>query len=51
MICSLIASRLSYNIVYIGTKDGKVKVIDLNKSSAVKSYSCSSSPIIEMLVM
>ncbi len=41
MICSLVSSGVRENIVYIGTKDGRVKIVDIYKGEAVKNMSCS----------
>lgn len=31
MICSIVGSMLHEDIIFIGTKDGKVKIIDIEK--------------------
>lgn len=46
MICSLINSPLHKNIIYIGTKDGKLKIIDIERGESIKSISCSNNAII-----
>ena len=41
MICSLVSSAIKENIVYIGTKDGRVKIVDIYKGEALKNMTCS----------
>lgn len=31
MICSMVGSPLQNNLIYIGTKDGKIKLINIEK--------------------
>ncbi len=52
MICSLVSSGVRENIVFIGTKDGRVKIVDIYKGEAVKNMSCSGgNAVIQMLVV
>jgi len=51
MICSLVGSVLQDHLIYIGTKDGKVKLINIDKGEAYKTLSCCNNAIIEMLVV
>ena len=46
MVCSLVNSPYHKNIIYIGTKDGKLKMIDIDRGESIKSISCSSNAII-----
>jgi hypothetical protein len=51
MICSLVCSAVRSNIVYIGTKDGRVKIVDIDRGEAVKNMSCGGGAVIEMIVV
>jgi WD40 repeat protein len=51
MICSLTASVLRPELVLLGAKDGKVKVIDIDRGQASKSLTVCSNAIIEMVVV
>lgn len=51
MLCSLVASPTSPNIIYVGTKDGKIKIVDIDKGSSIKALSCCNTALIEMLVI
>lgn len=51
MICSLVASSLRPELVLLGAKDGKVKVIDIDRGQATKSLSVCSNTVIEMVVL
>jgi hypothetical protein len=51
MVCSLVASVLRPEIVLLGAKDGKVKVIDIDRGQAGKSLSVCSNAVIEMVVL
>lgn len=31
MICSMVSSATKKNILYIGSKDGRVKIVDIDK--------------------
>ena len=48
MICSLLASVTQPDLVILGAKDGKVKLINLAKGDSYKSYSVGSNAVIEM---
>jgi WD40 repeat protein len=51
MVCSLVASALRPELVLLGAKDGKVKVIDIDRGQAGKSLSVCSNAVIEMVVI
>lgn len=51
MVCSLVASAIRPDIVLLGAKDGKVKVIDIDRGQAGKSLSVCSNAVIEMVVL
>lgn len=51
MICSFVGSSLQDSIMYIGTKDGKIKLINIDKGEAYKTLSCTNNAIIEMLII
>ncbi len=51
MICSLTASVLRPELVVLGAKDGKVKVIDIDRGQASKSLTVCGNAIIEMVVV
>ena len=46
MICSIVASVLNPDIVFLGTKDGKVKLINIDRGEAYKIYNICSSAVI-----
>lgn len=51
MICSLVASALNPELVFLGTKDGKVKLINIDRGEAYKIYDVCSSAVIEMVMV
>lgn len=51
MICSFVGSSLQDSIMYIGTKDGKIKLINIDKGEAYKTLACTNNAIIEMLII
>ena len=51
MICSVVCSPANKNIAYVGTKDGKIKIVDIDRGIAVKTLSCCNVAVIEMLVI
>lgn len=51
MICSLVGSVLHEDVIYIGTKDGKLKLINVERGEAYKTISCSNNALIETLVL
>jgi len=51
MICSFVGSLLQDHLMYIGTKDGKIKLINIEKGEAYKTLSCCNNAIIEMLIV
>jgi hypothetical protein len=51
MICSFVGSMIQDNLMYIGTKDGKIKLINIEKGEAYKTLSCCNNAIIEMLIV
>jgi hypothetical protein len=51
MICSIVASVLNPDLVFIGTKDGKVKLINIDRGEAYKIYNVCSNAVIEMVVV
>lgn len=51
MICSLVASALRPELLLIGAKDGKLKVIDIDRGQATKSLSVCSNAMMEITVL
>lgn len=51
MICSFVGSLIQDNLMYIGTKNGEVRLIDIEKGKAYKTLNCCNNAIIEMLVI
>ena len=51
MICSIVASVLNPDLVFLGTKDGKVKLINIDRGEAYKIYSICNNAVIEMVVV
>lgn len=51
MICSVVASALRSNLVYLGTKDGRLKIVDTDRGESIKNMSCCNNALIEMLVI
>ena len=49
LVCSLISCPFTQNEIAIGTKEGKVRIIDLNKGMIRSEISICDSPIIELL--
>lgn len=47
----MVASPVRRHVLYVGTKDGKVKIVDIEKGSAIKTVSCCNVALIEMLVI
>lgn len=40
LICSMVASASQNDLVVIGTKDGKIKMINVDKGESYKTISC-----------
>lgn len=40
LICSMVASALQNDLVVLGTKDGKIKMINVEKGEAYKTIVC-----------
>ena len=51
MICSLVASMLLPDILFLGAKDGKVKLINIDRGEAYKTYPIGNNAIIELAVV
>lgn len=51
MICSVVSSATRPNLVYLGTKDGRLKIVDTDKGESIKNMSCCNNALIEMLVI
>lgn len=51
MICSIITSMINPDLVFLGTKDGKVKLINIDKGEAYKIYNVCNNAVIEMVVI
>ena len=51
MVCSLVPSPTTPSLIYIGTKDGKIKLVDIDKGASIKNLSCCNSALIEILVI
>lgn len=51
MICSIVGSMLHSDLIYIGTKDGKVKTIDIEKGESYQTITCCNNAVIEMVVL
>lgn len=48
MVCSITNSNINKNIIYIGTKDGKVKTIDIERGQSIQSINCCNNAVIEL---
>lgn len=46
LICSMIPSAWQNDLVVIGTKDGKIKMINVEKGESYKTISCSENYLI-----
>lgn len=46
MICSLVSSATQNNIIYIGSKDGRVKIVDIEKGESIKSMNVCNNALI-----
>lgn len=46
MICSLVASMLLPDILFLGAKDGKIKLINIDRGEAYKTYPIGNNAII-----
>lgn len=46
MLCSVVTSAVQPNIIYIGTKDGRLKIVDIDKGEAIKNMSCCNNALI-----
>lgn len=51
MICSVVASAVRPHLLYIGTKDGRLKVVDIDKNQAVKAMNVCNNALIELVVL
>lgn len=51
MVCSLVTSVIRPELVLLGAKDGKVKVIDIDRGQSIKSLTVCSNAVIEMVVV
>jgi WD40 repeat protein len=51
MICSIVASVLNPDLVFLGTKDGKVKLINIDRGEAYKIYNVCSNAVIELVAV
>lgn len=51
LICSIVASASQNDLVVIGTKDGKIKMINVEKGDSYKTIPCGDNYIIEMLLV
>lgn len=49
MICSLLASVLNPDLVILGAKDGKVKLINISRGESYKSHMVCNNAVIEMV--
>jgi WD40 repeat protein len=47
-ICSIITSILEPDVVFVGTKDGQIKLINTNETEPYKIYSVCNSAVIEL---
>ena len=45
-MCSVVSSAVKSNIVYIGSKDGRIKIVDIEKGQAIKSMNVCNNAII-----
>jgi hypothetical protein len=48
MICSLLSSILLPDILFLGGKDGKIKLINIDRGEAYKIYTTSNNAIMEL---
>ena len=46
MICSMVSSAVKSNIIYIGTKDGRLKIVDIDKGQAIKAMNVCNNALI-----
>jgi hypothetical protein len=46
MICSVVASAIKPNLIYLGTKDGKLKIVDIEKGESIKNMNCCNNALI-----
>lgn len=46
MICSLTASILLPDVVFLGAKDGKIKLINIDRGEAYKTYAIGNNAIV-----
>ena len=51
MITSIVCSVINPDLVFLGTKDGKVKLIDIERGEAYKIYEICQNAVIEMVVV
>lgn len=51
MICSLAASALCPDLVLLGAKDGKLKLINIDRGEAYKTLACTPSALIELVAI
>ena len=51
MICSLIASNLNPELLFLGSKDGKIKLINIERGEAYRTHSVCNNAIIEMVII
>jgi len=46
-----VTSAVTPELVYLGTKDGKIKLINIDQGDAYKIYNASSGSIVEMVAV
>jgi hypothetical protein len=51
MICSLTASVIQPDVVLLGAKDGKIKLINIDRGEAYKTINSCTNAVIEMAVI
>lgn len=51
MICSLTASVLQPDLILLGAKDGKIKLINIDRGEAYKTIQCCSPAVIELVAI
>lgn len=51
MICSIVASMLNPDVLFIGGKDGMIKLINIEKKEVYRTYSVCNNAVIEMVAL
>lgn len=46
MICSIVASVVQPELVFLGTKDGKIKLLNIDRGDAYKTYGVCNNAVI-----